>query len=108
MAKCIKEIVKAWPSETFEGSFKKHLKKYESDIVKMARDIACGEDYLNLGSQCIDGYTFENLPKTQEGNTYNVRFSGAFHDTREDDNFDPVLYLLELTKRVSKKIPRSN
>ena len=103
----IKEKVRAWQSETFESSFGKHLKKYDPDIVEMVRKIVCSEDYLDLGRKCIDGYAFENLPKTQEGNTYNVRFSGAFHQTREDVDFDPVLYLLELTKRVSEKYPKA-
>ena len=99
MSKCIKQAIRDWKSFTFQERWNLHASKYEgrvSDAVQ--RMLSTGR--FNIANLQITGFAVKGLPRNGEQRTYPVRFAGGFHDVIADDEFDPVLYMLELTKRV--------
>lgn len=60
----------------------------------------------NLNDKCMDGFSFEQLPRNQEGrDTYKIRFTEAFHETKNQKNFSPVVYLHQLIEKIVQRYP---
>ena len=102
MNRCIRDTISEWKDFTFEERWKLHSSAFDQGVSAAVARILFQPQYLNLREKAITGFTVEGLPRTEEHRTYPVRFAGAFHDVVNADNFDPVLYMLELTKRVYK------
>jgi hypothetical protein len=99
MSKCIKQTILDWQNFTFQERWSLHASKYEIKVSDAVKNILSRERF-NINHLRITGFAVEGLPRNGEQRTYPVRFAGGFHDVINEDDFDPVLYMLELTKRV--------
>jgi hypothetical protein len=99
MNKCIKQVIRGWQNFTFQERWNLNAPKYQEKVSSAVLRILSNE-WFGIANLQISGFAVERLPRNGEQRTYQVRFAGGFHDLIDDNDFCPVLYMLELTKRV--------
>lgn len=94
------ECVK-WAGFTFEEMLlQADVSCYSNEIVLFTKNIL---QQIKKFDKKVDGYISEGLPKTQEQSTgFKVKYSEVFHYLMDNDNLNPLNYILELVKRGSK------
>jgi hypothetical protein len=95
MGKSIKLLCKNWAKYTFESLLKENY--YNGDF--NSRDYTKYRKVLKsleLLEKKVDGFSSENLPRTQEQRVGGVSFTGVFHSVLKKNNFSLVSYICAL------------
>jgi hypothetical protein len=103
-SKDFKCVCRKWAATSFKEAFKKHACKYPKKVRNTMQKLLRAE-FVALANKPMTGWSFEDLPRTQEGATYKIRFSDAYDCIVKQKESDPMLYMLELIKRVLVKYP---
>jgi len=99
-----KKLSSRWIKQSYEMAFKRNGRKSEK-ATKILKKLF--KTYLkDLKGRPMDGYSFEKLPRNQEGrDTYKIRFSEVFHEAKNQENFSPLVYIFLLIKKIVQKYP---
>ena len=100
-----KDIVRTWSDMTFQCAFERSHAQFGQSVVSAVNKILSEKQFFNIANRKIEGWAFENLPKTEERGGFQIRYSDAYHGISNEPCFDPVLYMLVLTERVRQKYP---
>jgi len=92
-----------WSQCTFAGAAKLHFPRYEAVTVQLFEGLIEHTELKALATAPMVGTSLQALPRGQEGQTFKVRFTEAFHNVVNVEAFDPALYILELVDMVHKK-----
>jgi hypothetical protein len=92
-----------WARSTFAGAAKRHFPQYSVESVQLFENLLEHTDLKAIAAEPMVGTSIQELPRGQEGSTFKVRFTEAFHNVVKVDAFDPALYMLELVDMVRKQ-----
>lgn len=104
-SKDFKNICRKWSDTTFLEAYRKHAHLYSKKVRNIMKELLTFE-FCSLANKPITGWSFEDLPRTQEGSTYQIRFSDAFDCIVRKEESDPMVYMMELVKQVLLKYPK--
>jgi len=93
----------AWARSTFAGAAKSHFPRYSVESVQLFGNLLDHTELSGIAAEPMIGTSIQALPRGQEGSTYKVRFTEAFHNVVKVEAFDPSLYMLELVDMVRKQ-----
>ena len=100
-----KKLSTKWASLTYGKAFDLVSRKNYGPSVKILKKLLLTH-LKSLNNKSMDGFSFEELPRNQEGrDTYKIRFTEAFHETKNQKNFSPLIYLNHLVAKIVQKYP---
>jgi hypothetical protein len=92
-----------WATKTFADAAAAQFSLYSPDSVQLFENLLARTELKAIARERMIGTSIQALPRGQEGSTFQVRFTEAFHNVVSVDSFDPALYMLELVDMVRKK-----
>jgi hypothetical protein len=93
----------AWAQSTFASAAKRHFPQYSVETVQLLENLFERTNLKAITAKPMVGTSIQALPRGQEGSTYKVRFTEAFHNVVKVDVFDPALYILEVVDMVRRQ-----
>jgi len=92
-----------WATKSFAEAASAHFSRYSSDSVQLFRNLFEHTEFAATAHAPMVGSSLQALPRGQEGATFQVRFTEAFHNVVTLESFDPALYMLELVDMVRRQ-----
>lgn len=94
-----------WATKSFAEAASEHYPRYSSDSVQLLKNLFAHTALAATAHAPMVGSSLEALPRGQEGPTFQIRFTEAFHNVVKLESFDPALYMLELVNMVQRQYP---
>jgi len=92
-----------WATKTFSAAAHLHFPRYAAESVRLFESLLAETELKAIATEAMVGTSIQSLPRGQEGSTFKIRFTEAFHNVVRVDHFDPALYMLELVDMVRKQ-----
>lgn len=92
-----------WATKSFADAAAAQFPRYSPDSVQLFVNLLARTELKAIAAERMIGTSIQSLPRGQEGSTFQVRFTEAFHNVVAVDSFDPALYMLELVDMVRTK-----
>ncbi|MFN5496726.1 MAG: hypothetical protein ACK5C3_09145 [bacterium] len=92
-----------WAKKSFAEAATSQFPRYSPESVQLFENLLAHTELQAIAAAPMIGTSLQALPRGQEGATFRVRFTEAFHNVVKVETFDPALYMLELVDMVRKQ-----